>query len=96
MGYLEILAAEIQNLTFIEAEKEFSKRKVLFGENQFKTLKLITSDGIYTNLGLMLSDQCIHSIKIAVFDGINKSVFKDRREFTGSLLKQMNDAYDFI
>lgn len=85
-----------QNLTFIEAEKEFSKRKVLFGENQFKTLKLMTSDGIYTNLGLMLSDQCIHSIKIAVFDGINKSVFKDRREFTGSLLKQMNDAYEFI
>lgn len=85
-----------QNLTFIEAEKEFLKRKVLFGENQFKTLKLMTSDGIYTNLGLMLSDQCIHSIKIAVFDGINKSVFKDRREFTGSLLKQMNDAYEFI
>lgn len=46
MGYLEILAAEIQNLTFIEAEKEFSKRKVLLGENQFKTLKLMTSDVI--------------------------------------------------
>lgn len=85
-----------QNLTFIEAEKEFSKRKVLFGENQFKTLKLMTSDGIYTNLGLMLSDQCVHSIKIAVFEGKDKSVFKDRREFMGSLLKQMNEAYDFI
>lgn len=28
-----MLAAEIQKLTFIESEKEFSKRKVSFGEN---------------------------------------------------------------
>jgi len=96
MGLYEEIRSLNQNLTFIEAEKEFSKRKVLFGENQFKTLKLMTSDGIYTNLGLMLSDQCVHSIKIAVFEGKDKSVFKDRREFMGSLLKQMNEAYDFI
>jgi ATP-dependent DNA helicase RecG len=85
-----------QDLTFVEAEKEFSKRNVLFGVNQFKTLKLMTPDGIYTNLGLLLSDQCIHSIKLAVFEGTDKSVFKDRREFTGSLLKQLNETYDFI
>jgi len=31
-----------------------------------------------------------------VFEGRDKTLFKDRREFSGSLLKQLNDAYEFI
>jgi ATP-dependent DNA helicase RecG len=54
------------------------------------------ASGIYTNLGLLLSDQCIHTVKLAVFEGTAKVLFKDRREFTGSLLKQLNDIYEFI
>ena len=34
--------------------------------------------------------------RIAVFEGGQKTIFKDRREFGGSLLKQLNDAYQFI
>ncbi len=56
----------------------------------------IKPDHIYTNLGLLLSDQCVHSIKAAYFEGVTKSVFKDRREFSGSLLNQMNEVYNFI
>lgn len=85
-----------QELTFIEAEKEFTARKIPFGTNQQKSLKLMNADGIYTNLGLLLSDQCRHTVKLAVFEGTTKSVFKDRREFSGSLLKQLNDVYDYI
>jgi hypothetical protein len=43
-----------------------------------------------------LSDQCVHSIKAAVFEGLNKTMFRDRREFGGSLLKQLNDVYAYI
>jgi len=85
-----------QELTFAEAEKEFKIRKVSFGASQQKTLGLTNADGIYTNLALLLSDQCVHTVKLAVFEGIVKAVFKDRREFTGSLLKQLNDIYEFI
>lgn len=85
-----------QELTFVEASKEFKVRKIPFEANQFRTLKLTTPDGVFTNLGLLLSDQCVHSIKLAVFEGSDKSTFRDRREFTGSLLKQMNDVYEFI
>ncbi len=92
----EVARSLIQDLTFVEAAKEFEKRKIPFDEGNYKTLKMLTIDGIFTNLGLLLSDQCIHSIKLAVFEGTDKSVFKDRRELTGSILKQMNDAYDFI
>jgi len=32
----------------------------------------LTSDDIYTNLGLLLSDQCKHSIKLAIFQGTDE------------------------
>ncbi|EGO64361.1 RNA-binding domain-containing protein [Acetonema longum] len=85
-----------QELTFEAAAAEFTAREVAFGESQMVTLGLANADRIYTNLGLLLSDQCLHTIKAASFEGITQSVFKDRREFRGSLLKQMNDAYSFI
>lgn len=85
-----------QNLTFERARKEFADRNIKFGQAQMKTLGIMTQDGVYTNLGLLLSDQCVHTVKAAVFEGTNQSQFKDRKEFTGSLFRQMDDVYDFI
>lgn len=85
-----------QNLTFESAKKIFAKRDVAFGTAQMKTLGLVTQDGVYTNLGLLLSDQCVHTIKAAVFQGTNQNEFKDRKEFAGSLFQQMDEVYDFI
>ena len=85
-----------QNLTFESAKKVFVERNVKFGLTQMKTLGMVTQDGVYTNLGLLLSDQCVHTIKAAVFQGTTQSEFKDRREFSGSLFRQMDEAYDFI
>jgi ATP-dependent DNA helicase RecG len=45
---------------------------------------------------MLLSDQCVHTIKLAVFDGSKKSVFRDRKELDGSLLAQLEDAYAYI
>ena len=47
-------------------------------------------------MGLLVSDQCIHSVKFAVFQGSDKLVFKDRKELTGSLFTQLTDAYKAI
>lgn len=85
-----------QDLSFDAATKEFRERKVPFGASHYKTLKIVNADGIYTNLGLLLSDQCVHTIKAAVFDGTTKAVFMDRREFDGSLLKQLNEVFEYI
>ncbi|MBP2660852.1 MAG: putative transcriptional regulator [Firmicutes bacterium] len=85
-----------QELTFEAASAEFKNRNIAFSENQMVTLGLINSERIYTNLGLLLSDQCVHTIKAASFEGTTKSIFKDRREISGSLLAQMNDVYGFI
>lgn len=85
-----------QSLTFMEASAVFSARKIEFGPTQMKSLGLMGQDGLYTNLGLLLSDQCPHIIKAAVFGGQDKQTFQDRREFGGSLLRQLNDAYEYL
>ena len=85
-----------QDLTFHAATDEFKARDIAFGETQMITLGIMNAERIYTNLGLLLSGQCVHTIKAVSFEGTTKSIFKDRREFSGSLLQQMNDAYSFI
>ena len=85
-----------QELTFKATSDEFLSRHILFEQPQKQTLKLLTSDGVYTNLGLLLSEQCVHTIKVAVFQGTDQSAFKDRREFAGSLMQQMNEVYTYV
>ena len=85
-----------QQLTFDKTAAYFKRKKVEFGEAQKRTLNLISQDGTYSNLGMLLSDQCVHTIKMAVFDGSKKSTFRDRQELTGSLLEQLEEAYSYI
>lgn len=85
-----------QELTFAHCITYFSDRKVAFGPQQMKTLGLLNSDGIFTNLGLLLSDQCMHTVKVATFEGTSQYVFNDRREFQGSLLTQLSEIYEYI
>ena len=85
-----------QQLTFDKAEAYFASHGLPLGEQQKRTLNLIGPDETYTNLGMLLSDQCIHTIKLAVFEGDKKSVFRDRKELGGSLFAQLEDAYAYI
>ena len=92
----ETMRSMQQMLTFDVLQKHFANRSLPLAEAQMRTLKLIGDDGLYTNLALLLSEQCEHSLKVAVFQGTTKAVFRDRREFKGSLLQQLYDVYAFI
>lgn len=85
-----------QELTFNALSNALKDREIEFGEVQMKTLKLIGEDGLYTNLALLLSDQCPITTKTAVFQGTENVVFRDRQEFSGSIIKQMDEVYHFI
>ena len=85
-----------QELTFEYAEKTFQTSQVAFDAAHKRTLGLIDVDGYYTNAALLLSDQCGHIIRCAVYEGTGKNKFKTRKEFSGSILKQMDDAYSFL
>jgi len=85
-----------QELTFAYAEDYFKKSRMDFSDSKKRSLGLIDEDGYYTNTALLLSDQCVHSIKCAVYEGVGKTKFKLRKEFYGSILKQMDEAYAFL
>ena len=82
-----------QDLTFNYAKWFFEKQKIDFKE---RNLGLIDVDGYYTNAALLLSDQCWHIIRCAVYDNTRNSNFKTRREFSGSILKQLDDTFAFL
>lgn len=85
-----------QGLTFKTAEEQFKKCKVDFDASKMKTLGLVSADDIYSNVGLLLSDQCSSTIKAATFAGTDQSAFQDRREFSGSLFQQMEELYAYL
>ena len=85
-----------QDLTFDETAKIFAESELPFGKAQQKTLGLISADGLYTNLGLLLSEQSQHTVKAAIFSGRKQEVFRNRREFSGSLLAQMNNLIEYL
>lgn len=85
-----------QSLTFRKTNDYFKANGLEFNASQKRSLHLIGDDGTYTNLALLLSDQCTHTVKTAVFEGSTKTVFRDRRELSGSLLDQLEESYAFI
>ncbi len=85
-----------QDLTFRTLAEELDRRDIEHGKPQMRTLRLIGEDGLYTNLALLLSDQCESTTKVALFQGTDKAVFRDRQEFSGSILRQMEEVYRLI
>lgn len=92
----ETMRSSEQALTFEEVKKVFARMDLKLGETEMKTLGLLDEENEFTNLALLLSDQCPHIIKGATFRGTDQTEFQDRREFGGSLLKQLNDAYEWL
>lgn len=85
-----------QDLTFDYTERYFKERGLSFTAENQRTLGLIDNDGYYTNTALLLSEQCTHSIKCAVYEGTGKTKFKTRKEFSGPVLQQLEEAYAFL
>jgi len=67
-----------QVLTFAATIKEFAERKIELGVSQMKTLGILNMDGIYTNLGLLLSEQCTHTVKASVSESSKQAGVKTR------------------
>lgn len=93
----EQMRTNVQELTFIDAQEAFKRYKIDFFEEKYVALGLRNvHDNQYTNLALILSDQCKHTVKVAVFGDDDNISFKDAKEFGGSIFKQLNDTYDYL
>lgn len=87
----------IQELTFKSAEKYFDECRTEFSPQKYRVLG-ITSQTVdmFTNLAELLSDQCRHTVKIAVFSDDSKTKFIDSKEFSGSLFEQLEDSFAYL
>ena len=85
-----------QDLTFDAAAVSFKKYGVDFGTEKYRTLGITQVSNQFTNLALLLSDQCRHTIKVAVFGDESKTVFMDNKEFTGSVFKQLENTFNYL
>lgn len=86
-----------QNLTFDYANLVFNRYHIEFSKQKYRTLGITdTTNELYTNLALILSDQCSHTTKVAVFTDDLKTVFRDSKEFSGSIFKQLDDAFNYL
>lgn len=92
----EIMRSFNQELHFDFASRFFNKHGLAFESSNMRTLGMINIDGLFTNLALLCSDECQHIIKIAVFEDTTNSKFLDRKEFEGSVLKQLIEAFDYL
>ena len=92
----EEIPSYTQHLTFDAAERIFKRNGQNLDFQMKQTLKMTDSDGKYTNLGLLLSDQCKWLTMVAVFQGSEPDIMCNRREFSGSLLQQFNDSYVYL
>ena len=84
-----------QDLTFSAAETAFQRYGVEFSIEKYRVLG-ITQNDIFTNLALLLSDQCLHTTKIAVFKDEFCTEFRDSKEFGGSVFKQFEDSVTYL
>ena len=86
-----------QELTFEAAQRAFELYAVEFNPGKYRSLGITQKkDGIYTNLALILSDQCVHTTKIAVFSDEARTLFRDSKEFGGSVFKQFEDTVNYL
>lgn len=81
-----------QDITFKFLEKYCEEQNITLNEKQMITLGLRKTNGVFTNLGLLLSDQSPVSAKVAEYD--DQIDFKLKKTFTGSLLKVMLDTQE--
>lgn len=94
--YEEMRSLE-QDLTFEETAKAFKKYGVEFSQEKFRALGIVQrNDELFTNLALIVSDQCRHTTKVAVFGDDSNTVFKDNKEFDGSIFKQLDNAFRYL
>ncbi|MCD7950332.1 MAG: putative DNA binding domain-containing protein [Erysipelotrichaceae bacterium] len=79
-----------QNLTFKYLSSTFEENNLLFNDRSMISLGIRKTNGSFTNLGYILSDQSKITVKIAEYD--KNMNFKVKKQLTGSLIKLFNET----
>ena len=86
-----------QELSFEAAQRAFERYGVEFHPGKYRSLGITQKkEDLYTNLALILSDQCIHTTKIAVFGDDACTLFRDSKELGSSVFRQFEDTVNYL
>ena len=93
--FYEEKISSVQRLTFKFLKLKFEEKNL-----DFNDFKMITSgfikDGKYTNLAFIFSDQYDVETKIAIYTGMDRSIFKSKKEFNGSIVNQIDKTMEYF
>ncbi|WP_243388695.1 ATP-binding protein [Bifidobacterium scaligerum] len=81
-------------LTFQYAQQSFASAGLTWTADRLKSSfpSAAGSSNDSAPLDLLLADQCPFMTKAVVFDGDDKNIIRERHTFTGSVLRQLNEA----
>ena len=92
--FYEELISKNQNLTFNTLKLKFEEKNI-----EYNKFKMITSGFIkgnkFTNLAYIFSDQYDIETKIGVYFGLDRSIFKSKKEFSGSIISQIDKTLEY-
>lgn len=92
--FYEEMISSVQELTFNTLKLKFIEKNLNFSD-----FKMITSGFIrknkYTNLAFIFSDQYDVETKIGIYQGIDRSIFKSKKEISGSIIKQIDKTLEY-
>ncbi len=86
-----------QELTFKSAKKAFERYGIEFSKAKYRALGITAqAEEMYSDLALIISDQCAHTTKVAVFADDANTAFRDSKEFGGSIFDQLDGTYAYL
>lgn len=80
-----------QQLNFSYLKEKLKEKGRDFNKNSLSTLRLLTENGMYNNLALLVSDENPFIVKFAYYKN-SKLDFRVKKEFSGSWLKILDDV----
>lgn len=90
--YYEKEVSDEQDLSFKKFNQICEENNVAHDIRSYKSLNMINSDGQYTNLGLLMSDQSPIEVKFAKYDKNMNFIVK--KIYSGSLVKILEDVLE--
>lgn len=93
----ESLVSKEQDLSFKALERKFEEKDLDFSQFNLNTSGFIDKEtGLFTNLAFWISDQYNIDTKMAVYQGMDRDIFRSKKEYDGSIIIQIDKVLEYF
>ena len=92
--FYEEMISDVQELSFNYLKLKFEEKNMDFYEFKMVTSGFVKNNK-YTNLAFIFSDQYDIETKIGIYNGLDRAVFKSKKEFSGSIIRQIDRTLEY-